>query len=78
MDNDLLVRVGSDLNYDPGTLGQANFEVMGAGERGQDSSRVILNPAVWDLPRAELMGTVIERFERCVCAAPTWWGCRPC
>jgi sugar phosphate isomerase/epimerase len=32
----------------------------------------ILNPAVWDLPRAELMGTVIERFERCVCAAPTW------
>jgi sugar phosphate isomerase/epimerase len=26
----------------------------------------ILNPAVWDLPRAELMGTVIERFERCV------------
>jgi sugar phosphate isomerase/epimerase len=26
----------------------------------------ILNPAIWDLPRAELMGTVIERFERCV------------
>ena len=26
----------------------------------------ILNPAVWDLPRAELMRTVIERFERCV------------
>lgn len=26
----------------------------------------ILNPAIWDLPRAELMRTVIERFERCV------------
>ena len=26
----------------------------------------ILNPAIWDLPRAELMGTMIERFERCV------------
>ncbi len=26
----------------------------------------ILNPAIWDLPRAELMGTVTERFERCV------------
>jgi sugar phosphate isomerase/epimerase len=26
----------------------------------------ILNPAIWDLPRAELMGTVIERFDRCV------------
>ncbi len=26
----------------------------------------ILNPAIWDLPRAELMGTVTERFEQCV------------
>jgi sugar phosphate isomerase/epimerase len=26
----------------------------------------ILNPAIWDLPRAELMQTTVERFERCV------------
>jgi sugar phosphate isomerase/epimerase len=26
----------------------------------------ILNPAIWDLPRAELMRTVAERFDRCV------------
>jgi sugar phosphate isomerase/epimerase len=26
----------------------------------------ILNPAVWDLPREELMRTTVERFERCV------------
>jgi len=26
----------------------------------------ILNPAIWDLPRAELMSLTIERFERCV------------
>jgi sugar phosphate isomerase/epimerase len=26
----------------------------------------ILNPAIWDLPRAELMRTVTERFDRCV------------
>ena len=26
----------------------------------------ILNPAIWDLPREELMRTMIERFETCV------------
>ena len=26
----------------------------------------ILNPAIWDLPREELMATTVERFERCV------------
>ena len=26
----------------------------------------ILNPAIWDLPRAELMRTMIDRFETCV------------
>jgi sugar phosphate isomerase/epimerase len=26
----------------------------------------ILNPAIWDLPRDELMRTTIERFEACV------------
>ena len=29
----------------------------------------ILNPAIWDLPRAELMRTTVERFERCVLLA---------
>jgi subtilisin family serine protease len=42
VDNDLLVRVGVDRNYDPGTLGQADFEVLGAGENGQDSSVVVI------------------------------------
>lgn len=45
VDNDLLVRVGVDLDYDPGTLGQADFEVLGTGENGQDSSVVVFaNP----------------------------------
>jgi sugar phosphate isomerase/epimerase len=26
----------------------------------------ILNPAIWDLPRDELMNLTVERFERCV------------
>ena len=26
----------------------------------------ILNPAIWDLPRAQLMRATVERFERCV------------
>ena len=26
----------------------------------------ILNPAIWELPREELMRTTVERFERCV------------
>jgi len=26
----------------------------------------ILNPAIWDLPRAELMALTVDRFERCV------------
>ena len=42
VDNDLLVRVGVDFNYDPGTLGQADFEVLGAGENGQDSAQVVI------------------------------------
>jgi hypothetical protein len=42
VDNDLLVRVGSDFDYDPGTLGNANFEVLGPGESQQDSARVVM------------------------------------
>ena len=41
-DNDLTVRVGIDLDYDPGALGQADYEVLGPGESLQDSSRVLL------------------------------------
>jgi hypothetical protein len=45
VDNDLLIRLGSDLNYEPGDLGDADFEVLGPGESSQDSAVVIL-PAV--------------------------------
>lgn len=40
-DNDLLVRVGTDAQYSPGNLGQADFETLGPGESRQDSSRVV-------------------------------------
>jgi subtilisin family serine protease len=43
VDNDLLVRIGSDLDYMPGDLGDANFEVLGPGETAQDSAVVLLN-----------------------------------
>ena len=46
VDNDLLVRLGSDLDYDPGNLGGADFEVLGPGEAAQDSAKVLLNGAV--------------------------------
>ena len=42
VDNDLLVRLGSDLDYTPGTLGQSNYEVLGPGESQQDSATVFL------------------------------------
>ena len=42
IDNDLLVRVGVDFDYAPGTLGQADFEVLGTGENGQDSAQVVV------------------------------------
>lgn len=43
VDNDLLVRIGSDLDYMPGDLGDADFEVLGPGEAGQDSAVVLLD-----------------------------------
>jgi subtilisin family serine protease len=43
VDNDLLVRIGADLDYNPGTLGQANYEVLGPGELQQDSARVLFD-----------------------------------
>ncbi len=39
--------------------------VEAAGYRGPIEVE-ILNPAIWDLPRAELMRTTIDRFEQCV------------
>ena len=39
-DNDLSVRIGADLDYDPGTLGGADFEVLGLGESQPDSAVV--------------------------------------
>jgi subtilisin family serine protease len=43
VDNDLLVRIGSDLDYMPGDLGDADFEVLGPGEAAQDSAVVLLD-----------------------------------
>ncbi|HKQ57389.1 MAG TPA: S8 family serine peptidase, partial [Candidatus Eisenbacteria bacterium] len=43
VDNDLLVRIGSDIDYNPGSLGDATFEVLGPGQNAQDSSQVILS-----------------------------------
>jgi sugar phosphate isomerase/epimerase len=39
--------------------------IEAAGYRGPIEVE-ILNPAIWDLPRDELMRTTVERFERCV------------
>ncbi|MEP7027330.1 MAG: S8 family serine peptidase [Candidatus Eisenbacteria bacterium] len=58
VDNDLLVRLGSDLNYDPGTLGAANFEVLGPGEGSQDSAVVILPAAVPANTGTSTLGTI--------------------
>ena len=43
VDNDLLVRIGSDLDYMPGDLGDADFETLGPGESAQDSAVVLLS-----------------------------------
>lgn len=61
VDNDLLVRVGSDLDYDPGSLGDADFEVLGPGETGQDSARVVLPSGVPPNTGTSTIGT-IEHF----------------
>ena len=44
IENDLLIRVGTDASYDPGGIGDADFEVLGPSESKQDSSRVITSP----------------------------------
>jgi hypothetical protein len=40
VDNDLLVRVGADLNYDIGNTGEADFERLGSGAAAVDSAVV--------------------------------------
>jgi serine protease AprX len=58
VDNDLLVRIGSDANYDPGSLGDADFEVLGAGENAQDSSLVLLDTGTPANTGPATLGTV--------------------
>jgi hypothetical protein len=60
VDNDLLTRVGADLDMDPGTLGDADFEVLGPGQNQQDSSHVII-PAEASNTGSSTTGT-IEHF----------------
>ena len=62
VDNDLLVRVGGDFDYDPGSLGNADFEVLGPGENAQDSSRVVLDPTVPPNTGTSTVGTVEHFF----------------
>jgi sugar phosphate isomerase/epimerase len=69
--NDWLATTSHTL-LERGMMGDGIIDIAGIRERvdaaGYDGpiEVEILNPAVWELPRAELMGTVIERFERCV------------
>ena len=58
VDNDLLVRIGSDRDFDPGSLGDADFEVLGPGENAQDSSRVILDTGTPANTGTATLGTV--------------------
>jgi len=43
VDNDLMVRIGASLDYDPGNLGDAEFEVLGPGASAADSAVVLLD-----------------------------------
>jgi hypothetical protein len=61
VDNDLTVRVGSDLDYDPGTLGGADFEILGPGENAQDSALVVLPSTIPPNTGTSTVGT-IEHF----------------
>ena len=61
VDNDLAVRIGSDLDYQPGTLGGADFEVLGPGENAQDSARVVLPAEIPPNTGTSTVGT-IEHF----------------
>jgi sugar phosphate isomerase/epimerase len=68
---DWLAHTKDTLN-ERGMMGQGIVDLRGIRARieaaGYDGpiEVEIINPAIWDLPRAELMGTVRERFARCV------------
>jgi sugar phosphate isomerase/epimerase len=68
---DWLAQTKDTLN-ERGMMGQGIVDLPGIRARieaaGYDGpiEVEIINPAIWDLPRAELMGTVRERFARCV------------
>ena len=61
VDNDLTVRIGSDLDYSIGTLGGASAEFLGPGEVAQDSAHVILPSAIPANTGSSAVGT-IEHF----------------
>lgn len=61
VDNDLLIRVGASLDYDAGNLGDAELEVLGPGETGQDSAKVVLPPTIPANTGTSTTGTV-EHF----------------
>ncbi len=58
VDNDLLVRLGADPDYMPGTLGGAAFEVLGPGEAAQDSAVVLLGGTVPANTGTSTLGTI--------------------
>jgi hypothetical protein len=61
VDNDLTIRVGSDLDYQPGSLGGADFEILGPGENAQDSAHVVLPATIPPNTGTSTIGT-IEHF----------------
>ena len=61
VDNDLLIRLGADPDYDPGDLGGADFETLGPGESSQDSAVVVLPPTIPPNTGTSTLGT-IEHF----------------
>lgn len=61
VDNDLTVRVGSDYGRTIGSLGGADMEVLGPGEKAQDSVRVILPASVPPNTGSSALGT-LEHF----------------
>lgn len=58
VDNDLLIRIGADPDYMPGTLGGAAFEVLGPGEAAQDSATVLLGGTVPANTGTSTLGTI--------------------
>ncbi|MEO5988961.1 MAG: S8 family serine peptidase, partial [Candidatus Eisenbacteria bacterium] len=61
VDNDLTIRLGSDYGRSIGSLGGADMEVLGPGEKAQDSVRVILPSTVPANTGSSALGT-LEHF----------------